>query len=68
MLQAAAQFRERGEAVVRLCPERRGIHAQSSGGFAEDDQILNYTDPKSPSMIITVRGDGYMFTPEVEVA
>jgi two-component system OmpR family response regulator len=26
------------------------------------------TDPKSPSMIITVRGDGYMFTPEVEVA
>jgi two-component system OmpR family response regulator len=26
------------------------------------------SDPKSPSMIITVRGDGYMFTPEVEVA
>ena len=23
-------------------------------------------DPKSPSMIVTVRGDGYMFTPEVE--
>jgi two-component system OmpR family response regulator len=26
------------------------------------------SDPKSPAMIITVRGDGYMFTPEVEVA
>jgi two-component system, OmpR family, response regulator len=26
------------------------------------------SDPKTPSMIITVRGDGYMFTPEVEVA
>jgi len=25
-------------------------------------------DPKSPSMIVTVRGDGYMFTPRVEVA
>lgn len=25
-------------------------------------------DPKTPSMIITVRGDGYMFTPDVEVA
>jgi len=25
-------------------------------------------DPRSPSMIITVRGDGYMFTPEVESA
>jgi two-component system OmpR family response regulator len=25
-------------------------------------------DPKSPAMIITVRGDGYMFTPDVEVA
>ncbi len=25
-------------------------------------------DPKSPSMIITVRGDGYMFTPDVEMA
>lgn len=25
-------------------------------------------DPKTPSMIVTVRGDGYMFTPEVEVA
>jgi two-component system OmpR family response regulator len=25
-------------------------------------------DPKAPSMIITVRGDGYMFTPDVEVA
>ena len=25
-------------------------------------------DPKSPTMIITVRGDGYMFTPTVEVA
>ena len=25
-------------------------------------------DPKSPEMIITVRGDGYMFTPEVVVA
>jgi two-component system OmpR family response regulator len=25
-------------------------------------------DPRTPSMIITVRGDGYMFTPEVEVA
>lgn len=25
-------------------------------------------DPKAPEMIITVRGDGYMFTPEVEVA
>ena len=25
-------------------------------------------DPKVPSMIITVRGDGYMFTPDVEVA
>jgi two-component system OmpR family response regulator len=24
------------------------------------------TDPKSPSIIVTVRGDGYMFTPEVE--
>ena len=24
-------------------------------------------DPKSPSMIITVRGDGYMFTPDVEM-
>ena len=26
------------------------------------------TDPKSPTMIVTVRGDGYMFTPDVEVA
>jgi two-component system OmpR family response regulator len=26
------------------------------------------SDPKSPSMIVTVRGDGYMFTPEVEAA
>ena len=26
------------------------------------------TDPRTPSMIITVRGDGYMFTPEVDVA
>ena len=26
------------------------------------------SDPKTPAMIITVRGDGYMFTPEVEVA
>jgi two-component system OmpR family response regulator len=26
------------------------------------------SDPKVPSMIITVRGDGYMFTPDVEVA
>ena len=26
------------------------------------------SDPRSPSMIITVRGDGYMFTPEVEAA
>ncbi len=26
------------------------------------------TDPKAPEMIVTVRGDGYMFTPEVEVA
>jgi two-component system OmpR family response regulator len=25
-------------------------------------------DPKSPSMIVTVRGDGYLFTPDVEVA
>ncbi len=25
-------------------------------------------DPKAPEMIVTVRGDGYMFTPEVEVA
>ena len=25
-------------------------------------------DPKVPEMIVTVRGDGYMFTPEVEVA
>ena len=25
-------------------------------------------DPRSPEMIVTVRGDGYMFTPEVEVA
>jgi two-component system, OmpR family, response regulator len=25
-------------------------------------------DPKAPEMIITVRGDGYMFTPEVELA
>jgi two-component system OmpR family response regulator len=25
-------------------------------------------DPKAPAMIITVRGDGYMFTPEVEAA
>ena len=25
-------------------------------------------DPRSPSMIVTVRGDGYMFTPEVDVA
>ncbi len=25
-------------------------------------------DPKTPTMIITVRGDGYMFTPDVEVA
>ncbi len=25
-------------------------------------------DPQSPSMIVTVRGDGYMFTPEVEAA
>ena len=25
-------------------------------------------DPKAPAMIITVRGDGYMFTPDVEVA
>jgi two-component system OmpR family response regulator len=24
------------------------------------------SDPRSPSMIITVRGDGYMFTPDVE--
>ena len=26
------------------------------------------SDPRSPSMIITVRGDGYMFTPDVETA
>jgi two-component system OmpR family response regulator len=26
------------------------------------------TDPKSPAMIVTVRGDGYMFTPDVEAA
>ncbi len=26
------------------------------------------TDPKAPEMIVTVRGDGYMFTPEVDVA
>ena len=26
------------------------------------------SDPRQPSMIITVRGDGYMFTPEVAVA
>jgi two-component system OmpR family response regulator len=26
------------------------------------------SDPRTPSMIITVRGDGYMFTPEVDVA
>jgi two-component system OmpR family response regulator len=26
------------------------------------------SDPKSPAMIVTVRGDGYMFTPEVEAA
>ena len=26
------------------------------------------TDPKAPEMIVTVRGDGYMFTPEVELA
>jgi two-component system OmpR family response regulator len=25
-------------------------------------------DPRSPSMIVTVRGDGYMFTPDVEAA
>jgi two-component system OmpR family response regulator len=25
-------------------------------------------DPRAPEMIITVRGDGYMFTPEVQVA
>ncbi len=25
-------------------------------------------DPKAPEMIVTVRGDGYMFTPEVELA
>ena len=25
-------------------------------------------DPRSPSLIVTVRGDGYMFTPEVEAA
>jgi two-component system OmpR family response regulator len=25
-------------------------------------------DPKAPAMIVTVRGDGYLFTPEVEVA
>ena len=25
-------------------------------------------DPRTPEMIITVRGDGYMFTPEVQVA
>lgn len=25
-------------------------------------------DPKTPEMIVTVRGDGYMFTPEVETA
>jgi two-component system OmpR family response regulator len=25
-------------------------------------------DPRLPNMIVTVRGDGYMFTPEVEVA
>jgi two-component system OmpR family response regulator len=25
-------------------------------------------DPRSPAMIITVRGDGYMFTPDVEAA
>jgi two-component system OmpR family response regulator len=25
-------------------------------------------DPKAPILIVTVRGDGYMFTPEVEVA
>jgi two-component system OmpR family response regulator len=26
------------------------------------------SDPKTPEMIVTVRGDGYMFTPEVERA
>jgi two-component system OmpR family response regulator len=26
------------------------------------------SDPRTPAMIITVRGDGYMFTPEVSVA
>jgi two-component system OmpR family response regulator len=26
------------------------------------------SDPRSPEMIVTVRGDGYMFTPEVSVA
>ena len=26
------------------------------------------SDPKSPAMIVTVRGDGYMFTPDVEAA
>ncbi|MEJ0012061.1 MAG: response regulator [Bauldia sp.] len=26
------------------------------------------SDPRAPEMIITVRGDGYMFTPEVQVA
>ncbi|HVY20724.1 MAG TPA: response regulator [Bauldia sp.] len=26
------------------------------------------SDPRSPEMIVTVRGDGYMFTPEVEAA
>jgi two-component system OmpR family response regulator len=25
-------------------------------------------DPKSPALIVTVRGDGYMFTPDVEAA
>jgi two-component system OmpR family response regulator len=26
------------------------------------------SDPRAPEMIVTVRGDGYMFTPEVQVA
>jgi two-component system OmpR family response regulator len=26
------------------------------------------SDPRAPEMIVTVRGDGYMFTPEVEAA
>jgi two-component system OmpR family response regulator len=25
------------------------------------------SDPKTPAMIVTVRGDGYLFTPDVEV-